>query len=149
MNIISLDNLELKTFTEQNVLDYCQINNINQDNIIILNLYNNELTDISNIKYLNKLETLNISFNKIEDISVIKDLNSLKILHIGDNKIEDISVIQYLIELNSLNINYLKLKSDQIQYIKLLNNLKELYCENGFKDMSVLNQLNKDINIYE
>ena len=28
MNIINLNNLELKTFTELDILDYCQINNI-------------------------------------------------------------------------------------------------------------------------
>ena len=147
MNKIFLLNLKIKTFTEQNTLDYCLLNNINPNSIIELYLYNNELTDILGIKIFKNLKQLNIGYNKITDISVLNNLKSLKILHIGDNKIEDISVIQYLIELNSLNINYLKLKSDQIQYIKLLNNLKELYSEKGFKDMSVLKQLNKDINI--
>ena len=47
MNKIKLSNLELKIFTEQDALDYCQINNINTDNITELDLYDNKLTDIS------------------------------------------------------------------------------------------------------
>jgi len=43
---MNLSNLELKTFTEQNVLDYCLLNNINPDKIIDLWLSHNELTDI-------------------------------------------------------------------------------------------------------
>ena len=33
MNIINLMALKLKTFTEQDALDYCQLNDINKNNI--------------------------------------------------------------------------------------------------------------------
>lgn len=33
---IFLRNLQLKIFTEQNASDYCQLNDINPDNIILL-----------------------------------------------------------------------------------------------------------------
>ena len=69
---IELGNLELKTFTEQDVLDYCSINNINPDNIIILRLDNNNLTDISGIKLFKNLEYLEIYNNELTDISVLK-----------------------------------------------------------------------------
>ena len=74
MNEIKLTSLELKTFTEQNASDYCQINNINPDNITVLDLFNNELTDISGIKLFKNLKELYINYNKIKDISVIKNL---------------------------------------------------------------------------
>ena len=127
MNKIHLPNLELKTFTEQDVLDYCSINNINSDNRTELDLFNNELTDISGIKLFKNLKELYINYNKIKDISVIKNLTGLEYL----------------------NITNLKLESDQIKYIKSLKNLKELGCKKGFKDMSVLDKLNKNIEIYE
>ena len=50
MNKIHLNFLDLKTFTEQDVLDYCQINNIGPDNIKELYLSFNKLTDISRNK---------------------------------------------------------------------------------------------------
>ena len=54
MNIINLDlsNLKLKIFSEQDASDYCQLNNIDSDSIIELNLYCNNLTDISYLKIL-------------------------------------------------------------------------------------------------
>jgi len=125
MKYLSLNNLKLKTFTEQNALDYCLLNNLNLNNITELILYDNELTDISGVKLFKNLRVLYISYNPIKDISVIKYLNSLKFL----------------------GINSLELESDQIQYIKLLKNLKELYCTKGFKDMSVLNPLNNNIRL--
>ena len=125
MNKISLNNLELKTFTEQDALDYCQINNINSNDITVLDLYDNKLTDISGVKIF----------------------KNLKILWISGNNISDISVLKYLNRLEFLNIDNLRLESDQVQYINFLKNLEELRCKKGFKDMSVINKLNKNINI--
>ena len=119
MKEIKLNNLNLKTLTEQDILDYCQLNNINSDNIIILNLQDSEFTDISGIKLFKNLETLFIGYNKIKDISVIKDLINLKILGIED-----------------LNLN-----SSQINHINSCKNLKKLYCYNGFKDMFILQKI--------
>ena len=123
---MNLCHLKLKTFTEQDVLDYCLLNNINPDKIIELWL----------------------SFNLLTDISGIKLFKNLKRLYMNNNKIKDISVIQYLKNLEILYIHNLKLKSDQIEYINSLKNLRNLWCYNGFKDMSVLDQLNKNINVY-
>ena len=123
---MNLCHLKLKTFTEQDVLDYCLLNNINPDKIIELWLSLNLLTDISGIKLF----------------------KNLKRLYMNNNKIKDISVIQYLKNLEILYIHNLKLKSDQIEYINSLKNLRNLWCYNGFKDMSVLDQLNKNINVY-
>ena len=186
-----LYDLELKIFTEQDAYDYCELNDINPDNITVLDLSGNKLTNISgiklfknlkelhidsnklknisNIKYLNSLEYLNINDNELTDITVLKDLNNLKILWLDNNKLTDISVLKNLNNLKTLGIennkitdisviqNFknlgvleivnLKLDSDQIKYIQSLKNLKELYCYKGFKDMAVLDQLNKNIEI--
>ena len=147
MNQLYLDSLKLKTFTEQDALDYCQLNNINSLKIIELFLSFNELTDISGIKIFKNLKALYLTQNRLRDISVLKDLKNLKELSLKNNQIKDISYIQNLKELRFLNINNLKLESDQIQYINSLNNLEKLWCYNGFKDMNILNQLNKNIEI--
>ena len=148
MNYINLRKLELKTFTEQNALDYCLISNINSKNITELRLTNNKLTDISGIKIFKNLTDLHIDNNELTDISSLKYLNNIKELWLDNNKIKDISVLQYLNNLEVLSINELKLESDQIEYIKSLNNLKQLYCYNGFKDMSIINKLNKKFKLW-
>ena len=148
MKEIDLNKLKLKTFSEQDVLDYCQINNINPDNITELDLGNNKLTDISGIKLFKNLKYLYLWCNNITDITVLKDLNKLEYLWLDNSKIKNISVIQYLKNLKGLYIQKLRLESDQVQYINNLKNLKTLFCYNGFKDMSVLKQINKKIKIY-
>ena len=126
--ILHLSNLQLKTFIEQDVLDYCLLNNLISEEILILFLTSNSLTDISGIRLFKNLERLDLQYNQIKDISALKDLIKLEIL----------------------DIRGLGLKSDQIEYIKPLKNLKQLYCREGFKDMSVLNQLNNtNLGIYK
>ena len=58
MNKLNLSRLELKTFTEQDALDYCLLNNINPENIEILDLSWNKLTDISGIKLFKNIQRL-------------------------------------------------------------------------------------------
>ena len=141
IKLINLNELKLKTFTEQNVLDYCQLNSINPNNIKTLLLSSNELTDISEIKLFKNVEYLDIANNELTDISVLKVFKNLTDLYISFNKIKDISVIQYLKKLQILDIDNLELKSDQIEYIKLLKNLKHLYSENGFKNKTIIKKL--------
>ena len=147
MNKIILGELDLKVFTEQDASDYCILNDLYPDDITQISLYNNRLTDISGIKIFKNLNVLWLSHNKLINISVSKDLNNIKILNISYNEIKDISVIQYLNNLEILNIENLKLESDQIQYINSLKNLKTLICKRGFKDMNILKEINKNLNI--
>ena len=149
MNNLNLNDLELKTFTEQDILDYCSINNIDSDNITALNLSGNKLTDISGIRLFKNLKHLYLAENKLENISVLKYLYNLKELVISDNPLKNISIIKDLKNIKYLSIQNLELESDQVQYVKSLKKLKELWCKNGFKNMSILKQLNKRVHIYE
>ena len=74
---IWLTQLKLKNIKEQDVLDYCQINNINPNDITELWLSHNNLTDISGIRLFKNLEYLDISNNEITDISAIKNLKKI------------------------------------------------------------------------
>ena len=148
MSEIKLRNLELKTFTEQDAIDYCSINNTNPDDITGLILNWNKLTDIIGIKVFKNIKELNLLDNELTNISVLKDLNKLETLTLNDNNIFDISVLKDLNNLKELNIRNLRLESDQTQYINSLKNLYELYCYSGFKDMSIVDKLNKNIDIY-
>ena len=58
MKILKLNSLQLKTFTEQDTEDYCLLNNINPNDIRIINLKNNQLTDISGIKLFKNLKKI-------------------------------------------------------------------------------------------
>ena len=144
MNEIILNDLELKTFTEQDIQDYCLLNDINPDNIIVLNLNYNKLTDISGIRLFKNLKNLYLNNNQIKDISAVKNMGSIFSLDISDNLISEISVLSNLNYLKNLKIINLKLELDQIKYINNCKSLDILYCFEGFKDMKNIEKLNRD-----
>ena len=125
MNEISLIGLNIKIFTEQDALDYCQINNLNPNDLICLNISNNSLKDISGIRIFKNLQQL----------------------YINNNYLSDISAVQYLTELNEFFIENLLLNSNQIQYINKCKSLRFLFCRRGFSDdmNKIKKLLNKNI----
>ncbi len=69
-----------------------------------LNLYANELSDLSSIAYLDTIEELKVHTNNIEDLTPIKNFKNLKRLNISGNDITDISPLEDL-PLESLEIS--------------------------------------------
>lgn len=77
-----------------------------------LNLYANELSDLSSIAYLDTIEELKAHTNKIKDLTPIKNFKNLKKLNIFGNDITDLSPLEDL-PLESLEISeYLISKLD-------------------------------------
>jgi len=109
---IELQNIFLKTFTEQNAIDYCLLNSINPLNVTELWLNGNLLTDVSGVKLFKNLIILTLYENYINNILFLKDLKNLEILIIGYNNIKDISSVKFLTNLEYLNIDNLQLESD-------------------------------------
>lgn len=81
MNKIELIKLQLKTFTQQDVSDYCILNNI---------------INISVLKNLIKLKKLFISLNNIKNISVIQYLKNLELLDIEILELKSDQIVQYI-----------------------------------------------------
>lgn len=77
-----------------------------------LNLFSDELSDLSSIAYLDTIEELKVHTNNIEDLTPIKNFKNLKKLNISGNDIKDISPLEDL-PLESLEISeYLISKLD-------------------------------------
>ena len=137
----------------------------NPDKVIELNLYDNRLTDISEIKRFKNLKRLYLDYNgNLEDISALQNLNNLKYLSLCYNKITDISALQNLNNLNTLDIRYNKITNilalenlirldvldigyNKITNISSLKNLIRLNVlnigYNNIKDISALKNLKK------
>ena len=77
-------------------------------NLEVLNLYANQIRDISPLEGLQKLSTLTLPNNQIEDISPLEGLQKLKRLWLTNNRIE--------------NINSLKKISQSLEVLDLGNN---------------------------
>ena len=112
--------------------------NSNFDNLVILNLNNNAINDISHFekfKFSNQLQALFLRNNNIKDVSVFskKKFDSLRELDLRENKIEDITIFgkwqEYLENLQCLYLTNNKFNKDQSkEAIEKINNLldKEL-----------------------
>ena len=113
------------------------------ENLKILNLSGNGITDISEIGSLTKLTDLNLENNQISDIGPLKSLSALKSLDLnGNGDISDISPITGL-----TNVAMLDLRSNHISRLNGISGmvgLKELYLSrNQIKDISPVSGLHK------
>ena len=84
------------------------------DSIKSLNLWGNNLDDITLISEMASLEILSLSSNQIKDIKVLKHLKNLKELYLKDNKISDFNQVEFLKNCKKLEI--LNLSENPISY---------------------------------
>jgi len=78
--------------------------NLKLDEIKNLNLWGNDLEDISILANLPNLEIASLSINKIKNLEPLKDLINLKELYLRKNLIDDIKQIDYLKNLQNLKV---------------------------------------------
>lgn len=127
------------------------------ENIKVLNLNNNEISNISGIVKFENLETLYLNNNKIEKIdsfvtkktsngvTTIEKASPVKDLRMQNNEIEDIDVIQYL-----KNITYLDLRENHINNISSIEGLdnleqKKLYLQNQTANYKIKRKANTSV----
>jgi internalin A len=93
----------------------------------VLDLWGNQITDISPLLRLVSLEDLSIGFNNLKDVTVLKYLTKLIDLNLIDNQIMDISPLRCL-----TNLTTLRLWNNQVSDIlplRDLNNLTYVHLE--------------------
>lgn len=111
-------------------------------NIIGLNLYDNEISDISILESYTDLSLLNLMRNSIENFTSLKNLTLLTKLDLGYNNISDISFIQTLTSLKELKLEGNKITD--LSKIITLSELTLLYLwQNEISNISPLVHLTK------
>ena len=73
-------------------------------NLVELNLVNNNITDISALAELKNLRNLNLAHNNISDVSALAGLEKLEYLRLDNNHISDVSALRGLWRLDSLQL---------------------------------------------
>ena len=101
-----------------------------------LDLWGNNIDDISLLSEMPLLEIISLSVNHIKDLSVFKNLKNLKELYLKDNQISDFSQIEYLKDCKKLEIlclienpiskqpNYRKKILEILPFLKKLDDLE-------------------------
>ncbi|MCL1475189.1 protein phosphatase 1 regulatory subunit 42, partial [Argonema antarcticum] len=74
-------------------------------NLTYLELYNNQITDLSGLSTLTNLTYLNLYSNQITDLSGLSTLTNLTSLILYNNQITDLSGLSTLTNLTSLHLD--------------------------------------------
>ena len=109
-----------------------RLGNDDFENIKSLNLWGNNIDDISLLKEMPSLEIISLNVNHIKDLRVFSHLKNVKELYLKDNKISNFNQIEYL--KNCPNLEKLLLLDNPIskqpnyiqKILEILPNLKKL-----------------------
>jgi hypothetical protein len=114
-----MDNLNL---SNQGITDISEIKGIEKiSNLHSLNLSYNRISEIKGLEHLEQLEFLDLSYNQITEIKGLDLLRNLTNLYISSNRIKEIKGLSSLV-----NLEWLLLSINNISEIKELNSLKNL-----------------------
>ena len=114
------ENLELEGFFNENDIDYILT-------LTELDCSNSKITDLYPLYFMPQLEHLDISDTPIWNFSPIASLENLKTLSATFCHIEDTQVFSHLHTLEVLDISYPKTRRVDMEGLRSLTNLKELY----------------------
>ena len=110
-------------------------------NLRVLSIHNQNISDISFVTYLAKLEKIDFRHNLIQNIDPIGELEHLRIINLSYNNISDISALKNSADLELLNLDYNGNISD-LSAISLLSKMESLsISETNINDLSPISNL--------
>ena len=97
-------------------------------NLLVLNLSHNILTNIDDVQRISSIRFLDISFNKIYELNCIDSLKNLEVIKANNNYISYISCLVTLRNLRVIEIhkNTISYKMSTMKTLANLISLKEL-----------------------
>ena len=109
-------------------------------NLTTLNLYGNQLTNISPLSRLEGLLSLDLGKNTITDIEALKGLTDLTTLHLDRNRVTDFSPLSSLTDLGVLHLSRTGIRD--LSALGSLTQLTQLYLTgNAISDIGALSTL--------
>ena len=116
-------------------------------NLTRLDLYNNQIIDISSLVSLTNLTTLTLENNAIWDVSALAGLTNLTTLYLGGNELTDISPLAGLTNLGDLDLAYNAIWD--VSPLAGLTNLVALYLnDNAISNFSPIAGLIPNLEFY-
>ena len=109
--------------------------------LLDLELYSNQIVDLTPLNQLKNLKRLGLSFNQIVDLTPISQLNSLNLLKLDGNRIVDLTPLNQLKNLRALGLGRNQIVD--LTPISQLNSLRFLVLDsNQVVDLTPISQLN-------
>ena len=107
-----------------------ELNKADFEKVIVMDLQRFQLTDVTGLEKLTKLEELNLGGNQLTDVKGLEKLTQLKYLELYGNKLTNVKGLENLTQLKVLSFTLNKLTSvkglenlTQLEYIDLRFNL--------------------------
>ncbi len=131
---------ELNIYSEQ-ITDITVIGNLT--NLNKLTLFGNKVTDISAIKKLTNLQSLELSVNKDCETTVLENLINLIELTISNSTSVSTDTLAKLTKLETLNLDIYGSQISDISKLESLTSLKQLSLQNGVTDANAMDTVSK------
>lgn len=139
LTTLTLSNMDL---TDEDIVELKYMINLTE-----LQIYQNNITDLSPLKGLTELKNLSLFKNKIEDLTPIAGLVGLESLYLRSNNISDISPIDGLVHLRALDLS-----DNNISDISPLSNLRMIELlrlnDNNIDSITALSGMDKMIGLH-
>ncbi len=110
-------------------------------NLWALNVWSNEVRDLSPLGRLTALEDLDVQANRIQDVGPLANLTQLVHLYLNSNQISDIGPLASLVNLQSLDLGINDIRD--ISPLANMGMLRSLRVDNndGIRDLTPLGEL--------
>lgn len=110
--------------------------------LMLLELPDNEVSDLSPIAGLDLLQSLTLTNNQVEDISPLADLKRLQYIELSNNQVKDISALAGLEAMNSAYLS-----GNQISDLTAVKGLSKLWtldvADNSVSDLGPVGSLTR------
>ncbi len=133
-----LTNLKTLNLRDNSISDLSELRDLT--NLEYLNLGYNSVSDLSPLSGLTQLNALSMSGNNISNLSPLRNLTNLRSLYMNNNSISDLSPLSSLTNLVTLSLPDNSISD--LSPLSSLTNLRYLYLdENNISDLSPLRSL--------
>ncbi|CAL5989815.1 leucine-rich_repeat domain-containing protein [Hexamita inflata] len=142
-NLVELD-ASFNNIRSLNAYERAQHGNSILNGLTDLEMTNNKLKCLEDIKYMTNLQYINFDQNVIEDLSPLEHLTGITDLYLGQNSIQNMWPLKYLVNLQSVYVH--KYKLVDINVVKYLTSLKTfVFADNCIVDIQVLENVALDL----
>lgn len=108
--------------------------------VMLVDLSDNQITDLSPLAGLNKLQSITLAKNTIKDIKPLEGLTAVQLLDLSNNEVESLEAVQKMTNLRSLWV-----ADNQLKSLEPIGQLEKIWsldvAGNGLADIAPVGKL--------
>ena len=146
---LNYQNLEEIDLSNNYITNLEELKNLNSPNLKIIILKNNKIVDIGPLKNIisTNIKKIDLSFNKIAEIDAIKEImkknKKIEIINLENNKIKNIEILKKILNNISNSIKEIKLKNNNIAK-KEIEEIYDILDKNNEEFINIIYKITKE-----